>query len=113
MQKPALRKCQKAYESLTLCRARVDVATAAQPNARCTERDAESLMPPATPEPRHAFVEHVGGEATVDARVMPQLGAGAKNARAEDEVAEHLPKGDDEIDCHEDGKEADEASVGK
>lgn len=113
MQEPTLRKRQKAYEGLTLSRARVDVATAAQPNARCTERDAKGLMPPTTPEPSHALVEHVDGEATVDARVVPQLGTRAKNARAEDEVAEHLPNGDDEIDSDEDGNEADEASVGK
>lgn len=113
MQKPALRKGQKSYEGLTLRRFWVDVATATQPNARCAERDAESLMPPTTPEASHALVEHVDGEATVDTGVMPQLGARTENAMAEDKVAEHLPKGDNEVDGDEDGNEADEASVGK
>lgn len=114
MQEAALRKSQKPYEGLSLCRARVDdVAAADQPDARCTERDTKRLMPPPTPEARHALVEHVDGEAAVDARVVPQLGTRAEKARAEDEVAKHVPQGHDEVDCDEDGHEADEAAVGK
>lgn len=119
MQEPALRKSQKPCEGLTLCRTQVDISTAttattaAQPEARCTEGDAKRLMPPTTPESRHALVEHIDGEAAIDARVVPQLGARAENARAEDEMAKHLPQGDDEVDCDEDGDEADQAAVGK
>lgn len=113
MQETALRKGQQPCEGLTLCRGWIDKAAAAQPDAWCTKRGAERLMPPATPEPRHALVEHVGSEAAVDTGIMPQLGARAKNARAKDEMAKHLPECHDEVDGNENGREADESSIGK
>lgn len=113
MQETALREGQQPCDGLTLRGGRVDIAAAAQPDTRCTKGGAEGLMPPTTPETSHTFVEHAGGEAAVDAGVVPQLGARAEDARAEDKVGEHLIKSHDEIDCDEDCRKADEASVNK
>lgn len=82
-----------------------------QPDARGAEGDAKGLVPPAAPEADHAFVEHAGGKAAVDAGVVPQLGAGAEDAGAEDEVGKELPEGHDEVDGDQQGGEADEAAV--